>query len=348
MKSFALVIAFVAKTFPAVKRELAKWRQYARHIPDRELSLQALASIEHKTFHCLGGGIYSLYPGAPAPQLVSFIVALQTISDYLDNLCDRAGIADEEAFRQLHLAMTDALTPGKQRADYYRFYPHKEDNGYLEALVYTCQQILAAFPSYARVQPYTLRLAALYSELQTYKHTETDVREERMLAWTASHQAVFPEIGPWEFSAATGSTLGLFLLCALAAKPNLTDHKARQAFDAYFPWICGLHILLDYFIDRKEDEAGGDLNFVAYYRSDEEINTRLSLFWRMSLAKANALPEPVFHTTVIRGLFAMYLSDAKTDSPENKKIRDALLQEAGTQTRLLYSFCRLLRRQGVL
>jgi tetraprenyl-beta-curcumene synthase len=47
------------------------------------------------------------------------VVALQTISDYLDNLCDRRG-SPTGRFRQLHLAMTDALDPAGETHDYYR------------------------------------------------------------------------------------------------------------------------------------------------------------------------------------------------------------------------------------
>lgn len=348
MHSIVLISRFVLKIFPAVKRELSRWQICAGQHGEAELSHQALASIEHKSFHCLGGSIYSLYPAAPAPSLIRLIVALQTISDYLDNLCDRAGITDEQAFRQLHLAMTDALTPHDEFADYYKYYPYKDDGGYLQALVNACRQELSALPSYPLVAPYVRQLAGLYSQLQTYKHMDITVREQRMLAWAGQYSAQYPEINPWEFSAATGSTLGMFMLCTLAADPKLTKLQAEQTFAAYFPWICGLHILLDYFIDRAEDQAGGDLNFVAYYQSAEQTLERLQLFWRQALKQGSLLPEADFHKTVIQGLFAMYLSDPKTEKPPERAIKDKLLISAGPYTRLLYRLCKLLRRKGIL
>lgn len=348
MRSLILISLFVSRSFPAVKRELALWRSYAGQHGEGELSRQALASIDHKSFHCLGGSIYSLYPGVPSQRLIRLIVALQTISDYLDNLCDRAGITDEQAFRQLHLAMTDALTPHKEFEDYYKYYPYQDDGGYLLALVSACQQEINDLPSYHLVAPYVHQLAVQYSQLQTYKHLDIAVREQHMLEWAGRYSLQYPDISPWEFSAATGSTLGMFMLCSLAADPKLTKSQAERTFSAYFPWICGLHILLDYFIDRAEDQAGGDLNFVSYYQSEEQMLERLSLFWRRALTQAQTLPEKGFHRTVIQGLFAMYLSDPKTEDPTEQAITKALLREAGPYTRIMYKLCKVLRRQGIL
>lgn len=60
-----------------------------------ELHNQAIASIEHKTFHCEGGGILALLANEHREDCIRFIVAYQTISDYLDNLCDRSTSLDQ-------------------------------------------------------------------------------------------------------------------------------------------------------------------------------------------------------------------------------------------------------------
>lgn len=348
VKSLKLIINFVRKAFPLVNSELAVWRQFAAGNGCRELREQALASIRDKKFHCQGGSIYSLYPGVSTPDIVRLIVALQTISDYLDNLCDRAGIADEQAFRQLHLAMTDALDPGRPFSDYYCYYPFKDDGGYLRQLVAVCRQELIKLPSYPLVRDEALRFAALYSELQTYKHLDPAIREMKMRDWIQPHLAKYPELSEWEFAAATGSTLGMFMLFAAASSPRLKPADASLFANAYFPWISGIHILLDYFIDAAEDLAGGDLNFVAYYHNEQQVLERLVFFTRQALDQAKNLPEPIFATTVIQGLLAMYLSDPKADRPNERVVREALLKSGGAYTRLLYGLCRLLRRKKVL
>ena len=61
-----------------------------------------MASIETKTFHCEGGALYALLAEAHRDDAIRFIVAYQTISDYLDNLCDRSTSLDPEDFTLLH------------------------------------------------------------------------------------------------------------------------------------------------------------------------------------------------------------------------------------------------------
>lgn len=346
--SLSLITNFVRKVFPLVNSELGHWQQFAENNGCQELREQALASIRAKKFHCQGGSIYSLYKGVSTPDFVRLVVALQTISDYLDNLCDRAGIADENAFRQLHLAMSDALDPDRPLNDYYCYYPFKNDGGYLQKLVTTCRQEILKLPSYHLVKEETLRFASLYSELQTYKHLDLAVRENKMRDWIRPHLNVYSDLGEWEFAAATGSTLGMFMLCAAASSPNLSADDAARFANAYFPWISGIHILLDYFIDAAEDLEGGDLNFVAYYCDERQVLARLDFFTKQALAQANNIPEPIFTMTVIHGLLAMYLSDPKTNRPSERVISKALLKNGGAYTRLLYGLCKLLRSKKVL
>lgn len=344
-RRLALVTRFVTRVFPLVDQELDRWRGHISEAEDRELSAQGLASIRTKRFHCQGGSIYAL-AGQAGQELISFIVALQTISDYLDNLCDRSGCLDAGAFRQLHTAFTDALEPGGELNDYYRFFPHREDGGYLTALVEECRNILCLLPSYPTVKEDALWLGRLYCDLQTYKHTHLHLREDLLREWFADHSGEFPGLESlewWEFAAATGSTLGIFALCAAAGQPGLTAADARRITAGYFPWICGLHILLDYFIDQDEDQAGGDLNFVSYYADAVRRRERLVFFMRRALREAAALPNPHFHTTVVLGLPAFYLSDPKVRSQGLDDTASLLLSAGGRESRGMYRFCKILR-----
>ncbi|WP_156112710.1 DUF2600 family protein, partial [Halobacillus sp. BBL2006] len=94
------------RIFPAVHQELNYWIERAQAIPNDELRTQALSSIEDKTFHCEGGSIYAVLAGDNWKDAIRFIVAYQTISDYLDNLCDRSTSMDPTDFRMLHQSMT--------------------------------------------------------------------------------------------------------------------------------------------------------------------------------------------------------------------------------------------------
>lgn len=346
--SASLITRLIQQTFPLVDKELLYWHNYAcRHLGPT-LAAQAISSIEKKRFHCLGGSVYSLYPGVNTGSFIRFVVALQTISDYLDNLCDRMDVVDELAFSQLHLAMTDAVNPHASLKDYYRYYPVKQDSTYLTSLVITCQQELQKLPSYSLVKEDVVKLAHLYSQLQTYKHLAQSVREQKLLQWNECYTSIYPELTCYEFAAAAGSTLGIFILCAIASKPYLSSDEPQLTLTAYFPWICGFHILLDYFIDRKEDQYAGDLNFVSYYEGPAEIRDRLLFFATQSSLYAQSLPNPAFTQTVIDGLQALYLSDPKTNIGMELMIRKDLVQSARFSAKAAYWLCLWLRKKNKL
>ena len=100
---------YIQYVMPRVRAELEGWLQTLTHCPAQELAHQARQSIALKEFHCLGGAAYTLGLSSDEEPLLRAIVSLQTISDYLDNLCDRMGFGDEQAFRNLHQAMLDAV-----------------------------------------------------------------------------------------------------------------------------------------------------------------------------------------------------------------------------------------------
>lgn len=343
-----LIFKFVRNVFPLVKRNLRHWETLANSTPDKVLEKQAIDSMTRKSFHCLGGSIYALYPGVRTEKVVEFIVAYQTISDYLDNLVDALKVQDEKAFAQLHLAMIEALEPKAERSDYYAFYPHHKDGGYLATLVQTCQENIKSLPSYSLVKKEMLWLAGLYSSLQTTKHLAESKREGKMLSWIQDHLTHYPGLSEWEFAAATGSTLGIFCLYAAAYNPLLQQEDVRRIKQAYFPWIGGLHILLDYFIDLEEDQESSQLNFVEYYESKEKRKERLSFFVQASQQKARQLPYPKFHVAVIKGLLAMYLSDDKGRLEELLETTQSLLKIGGAEVKLLYWMCSQLRKRDIL
>ncbi len=343
-----ILTRFVTQVFPLVEQELGGWKKFLYSSPQGELKNQALASIKHKRFHCQGGSIYALYCPEKMKPLVTIIVALQTISDYLDNLCDRIGFEEEEAFRELHLSLIHSLDPPPFYSDYYRFYTHHKDNGYLRALVEKSNDNLKHFPSYEKVKDNCVQLASLYGEMQVYKHLDLKLREEKLISWFGKYQSKFPEIYWWEFAAAAGSTLGIFMFLAASGSGDINEEEIKNIMEVYFPWICGLHILLDYFIDQQEDEIHEDLNFVSYYADREECQQRLKFFLQNALEKARFLPRSDFHTLVIKGLLAMYLSDPKVDSQGLSDISRDLITQAGSDVPGMYRFCRGLRKVKVL
>ncbi|HHT72573.1 MAG TPA: DUF2600 family protein [Firmicutes bacterium] len=327
------------RLFPKVRQELRRWVKAAQAIPS-PLREQALASINNKAFHCLGGAVYAVYPGAMTEVVLGAIVALQTISDYLDNLCDRLDVTDEAAFRRLHKSFLQALELTEPSQDYYQDYPYGEST-YLPGLVRACQENLSQLPYYRSYQRAALYLATHYCELQVRKHVGRD-REKYLQEWIGR---AFPKSIKWqEWAAAAGSTLGIFFCFALASQAPAVREQA--ILDAYFPWTQGLHILLDYLIDQGEDKLHGDLNFTFYYSTRAELCLALQQFAQESRIRARALPHSYFHHTVIDGLVALYGSDPKAKAQGQRDIFHQLSK--GSSARYLLPACLGLRRMGVI
>lgn len=339
-----IMARYIFCILPLVKKHLSRWNQAAQECNSSELRRQALLSIKHKDFHCQGGAVFALAADSRREELTTLIVAYQTICDYLDNLCDRAGCTDGRAFQQLHKALTVALSPGKAHEDYYQYYPYKNDGGYLQRLAEECQHGLRQLPSWSLVQKESLQLADLYSKLQVYKHLMADIREEQLKEWVMAEAKSYPGLYWQEFAAACGSTLALFELMALAAREDLSPEEVRNSLNAYFPWICSLHILLDYFIDRQEDLEGGDLNFTFYYEDREEMLKRLKLLVRQSHRCASELPDSALAKTIVEGLLALYLSDPKVKQQAFLPSALELLSESGPPAFRSYQLCKVVRK----
>ncbi|MFC3884749.1 tetraprenyl-beta-curcumene synthase family protein [Bacillus songklensis] len=342
---FSLMKMVYRDVLPVVHEELANWRIYAESIPNEELRNQALASIQSKTFHCEGGAILSLLAKEKRRECIRFIVAYQTISDYLDNLCDRSTSLDAEDFAALHESMPHALQPHANLNNYYRFREDQEDGGYLHALVKTCQDVLNELSNYPVIADYLLELAGYYCDLQVHKHVTIEERVPRLEKWFSSYKPDLPEMEWYEFSACSGSTLGVFCLVAYAFQDSFTKAEADKIRQGYFPYIQGLHILLDYFIDQQEDKEGGDLNFCFYYPHDEVMVQRFYHFVTEADRHIHGLPHERFHRLINRGLLGIYLSDDKVNKQENiRQAAKRIIRAGGSLSYFFYMNAKLYRK----
>nr|WP_199622260.1 tetraprenyl-beta-curcumene synthase family protein [Paenibacillus alkalitolerans] len=334
---------------PEVSAQLDGWLSEAEKIPDPELRRQAIASITDKRFHCQGGAVYAAADLPNRHVLIPLIVAFQTISDYLDNLCDRSTSYSREDFRRLHLSMLHAVDPSAALPDYYEFRTETQDGGYLHKLVKTCQSCICLLPSYSAAQPYVQELVSLYADLQVYKHIRVEEREPELQNWWNRHRSRYPDIHWNEFAAASGSTLGVFMLFLASADKTMNESMAEQIRSVYFPHVCGLHILLDYLIDREEDRIGGDLNFCEYYESESRAAERIRWFADNARGGVSMLPDGRFHQMIVEGLLALYLSDPKVKRQRDVSFITKELMRRSPWTRLFFwaNSVWIRRRQGI-
>ncbi|NEU31051.1 tetraprenyl-beta-curcumene synthase family protein [bacterium LRH843] len=335
-KPWSLLYKIHKEVIPDTHQFLNEWREKAGGIPNYELREQALASIKDKTFHCEGGAVYGLLARKERRDIIRFIVAYQTISDYLDNLCDRSTSLEERDFRMLHQSMLHALTPGEQPVNYYQYREDQDDGGYLASLVLTCQEILRELPGFQEAKDAMHQLAGYYCDLQVYKHVEKGKRVQLLEDWFARHEHELPPMTWYEFSACAGSTLGIFCLAAYAAS-GLKAEEVNVLKNGYFPWVQGLHIMLDYFIDQEEDRVEEDLNFVFYYENEEKMIQRIRHFKEKASESIRDLPDWKFHHLINKGLIAIYLADKKVqEDKELKRTAKQFIRFGGLPTLFFY------------
>lgn len=328
--------------FPQVHAQLFEIKRRAQSISNEELRNQAIASIGSKTFHCEGGSIYATLARDRWKEAIQFIVSYQSISDYLDNLCDRSQSLDPDDFRLLHQSMEDALSPVEiDVTNYYALRDDQDDSGYLQSLVDNCQKIIQKINNYELIYPYVRRLASLYIDLQVHKHVIHHERVPRLTDWYEKENE-HENLSWYEFAAASGSTLGIFCLISYALN---NQYYGEEIFHSYFPYVQGLHIMLDYFIDQKEDEIEGDLNFCFYYPNEEMMIERIRYFINESKQVVSKLPHSTFHQLVQSGLLGLYLSDSKMNEVNNGiNHRKAILKYADWHARVIYWNGRLYRK----
>lgn len=335
--SLVLMSNVYLKIFPQVRQELAYWKRRADEIPNKELRSQALASISSKRFHCQGGGVYAILAEDNWKESIRFIVAYQTISDYLDNLCDRSTSLDPADFRLLHQSMMDALTPDNEVKNYYELRAEQDDGDYLADLVRSCQRSLRNLSGYEFIQEIVWKLCGLYGDLQVHKHVVHTERIPRLTNWFGEYKNDFPQLSWYEFSAAAGSTLGIFCLVSYTLGGKMSAEMASSIYQGYFPYMQGLHILLDYYIDQKEDQVEGDLNFCSYYNSQAELEERLRFFIEQTHNHVVGLPDQPFHEMVLCGLVGLYLGDRKVRELNGGcEMRKKLLHACGRKAKFFH------------
>jgi len=311
-RGLAYMARFLVLIVPRASRALAHVRTRARTIPDPGLREQALASIAQKAYHVQGGCILATFlSGRAAQRYVEIVTPLETIYDYLDNLCDRLAGVPYQAYPTLHEALLDALDDRRMPGDYYRDGPRADDGGYLRRLVESVRIGLRELPNYELVRDRLLEIGGYYAELQTFKHAAAGEREAFCDAWYERQSARFPGLYWWEFAAACGSSMPVFALVYLASQPELQTATVDQTMAAYFPNLSAVHILLDYFIDQAEDREHRELNFVACYANSTQAVDRLSRLVGMTAQRIRALPDAERHRFVLQAMCLFYLTHPK-------------------------------------
>jgi len=147
----------------------------------------------------------------------------------------------------------------------------------------------------------------------------------------------------WEVAAGASSSVAAHALIAAAADPATTFATAGMIDGAYQPPIGALTVFLDDLVDREEDRAAGEHNYLTYYEGSDEAAERLALMARYANALLPRVPRSDRHRAILAGVAGYYLSSPAATTPYAQPIRARLLETLGPGGRLLAGFVRVRR-----
>ena len=331
--------------FPRVCIERRRRRSRALQIPDPLLRHTAIEA-QRKWGNVEGAAAFAAFvPRRHRAAAARAMACYQAAYNYLDMLGEQPSDDPVANGRSLHSALLIALEPGPQAThpDYYEHNSrHDDDGGYLAELVNACRAALATLPSYPTVAPVAKRATERIVAFQSCNTGERQGDLAALERWARAQAPPESDLRWWEVAAAAGSSLGVYALIALAARPDPGRSRTPvegvgvgEAVDtveavevveaAYFPWIGALHSLLDNLVDTTEDRATGQHSLIGCYDSMQEAAARMGELAERALAAARSLPNARAHTLVLAAMASFYLCTPEASTPEALPLTRAVL-----------------------
>lgn len=334
---FAQANAFAAAAFnywlgvfPEVTREVRRWRERARAIPDRRLRELALGTLSGERGNLEGAAAFAvLVPRAHRREVTRAAVAFQALYDYVDTLAEQS-VPDARAHgRRLHMALLAALDSLRPHVDYYAYAPTGEDGGYVVSLIEGCRAALAALPSYRAVRTPALAATRRMVDYQALNHGPAG-RHEELREWASALTPPETELRWWETAAGAASSLAVFALMAAAAAPGLTVEQALATERAYFPWIGALHVLLDSLADWTADLDSGEHSLVEHYDCPQEAAWRMSRIAARAVDATGEVGHAAKHAAILGAMAGFYLARPGALAPAALPAAEGVLDELGS------------------
>jgi tetraprenyl-beta-curcumene synthase len=323
------VARYLTTVLPGVTRELARWRAGAGRIPDPQLRPLALQAIS-KRGNMEGAALFAvLAPRARRRETVRALVAFQTAYNYLDILAEQPNADATRNARQLHEALLIALDPAAPHPDYYAHHTHSQDGGYLNELVDACRSAFHELPSHDAVASAAWAAVARIVAFQSLNLTREQGGHDELERWARSQTPDASGLHWFQTAAAGGSSLAIHALIATAAIPDVTPVQVAGLQDAYFPWICALHSLLDSLIDVQEDELAGQRNLLSYHGSPRQAAFAMKMLAKRASGAAGRLPDAPRHQVILAAMTAYYLSSPEAATPDARTSAAAVADALG-------------------
>ena len=301
--------------FPRACMYMHGLRARAREIPDPTLRELALASLRKRENIEGAAAFAALLPRRARARSVRALVAFQSAYNYLDTVAEQPCADPRGNARRLHEALPAALAPAAGRRDYYALHPQSDDGGYLERMLEDCREALAHTPAWPAVAEIATASAERIVSFQSLTLARDDDGRRDLRMWASYETPPGSGLTWFEVAAAGGSSLAVLALIAAAADPLLDVSTARAIEGAYFPWIGGLHSLLDSLLDGAEDAATSQLSLIGCYEDGEQAASAMGgLAVRAREATLALAQGSTGHLVLLAGMAASYLCDPNASS----------------------------------
>ena len=215
----------------------------------------------------------------------------------------------------------------------------------LEALEERWRRAVEALPAHAVVLPLIESAVERCEQGQVHTHLAAREGAEPLRRWAAGLPAP-ADYRWWEVAAGASSSVAAHALIAAAADPGTTAETAALIDAAYHPPAGALTVFLDDLVDREEDRAAGEHDYLAYYESADQAAERLALIASRAETLLAGLPRAPRHRAILAGVAGYYLSSPEAAAPDGAPVRDRLLAALGPSTRLFAGFSRARRLGG--
>ncbi len=248
--------ATCCECFPRCAEELGRWRARAAEIPDPVLRGHAQASLR-KQGNIEGAALFAtLAPAAHRRQAIRALVAYQSAYNYLDTLSEQPSADPVNNADQLDQALLIALHPTAEHADYYRAQPatRRRRLPHRDSSRSAAMPSSGSRPTARSLSPHARRPARIV-DFQALNVSAPHRGRDPLESWAIETTPAGSGVAWWETAGAAGSSLAVHALIAAAADPRLEAVDVAAIDRAYFPWIGGLHSLLDSLVDRREEQS---------------------------------------------------------------------------------------------
>lgn len=300
--------AYLTTVLPATRRELKRWGP----LP------------EEKTRNAEAVAVFAtLAPRANRAAAARAIIALQVAIDRRDTLEETAELPVLLAVRAKPATRPDV-------------------GDLLERLEAEWRREVATLASGEALLPLIERAVERCADGQRRTHAAALGETKGLRGWAESLESA-ADYRWWEMAAGASSSVAAHALIAAAADPDTSTETAALIDAAYHPPIGALTVFLDDLIDRDEDRAAGEHNYLGYYEGSEAAADRLALIASRAEALTDRLPYPARHQAILAGVAGYYLSALAAETPYASPIRARLLEALGPGARLLTGFMRLRR-----